>query len=190
MKNSILAMADVLQDVADFVNKCLGPLGSDGFQWSHIRDFLIQLVATLILFIFVKIFLWKPITEIIETRRDAIDLELAEAKESNSVARKYAAELQEKLDTAQQEIKAMIENAENTANVRKEKIINDAKEEAKKRLENVQLEIEQEIAKQKNEIHQTIVDIAFLAAAKIVSKDVNQEEYLTIVNDIIEGEFK
>lgn len=184
-----LSMSEVLEDVADYVNKCLGPLGRNGmqFQWSDLRDILIQLCATLLLFIIIRIFVWKRVTIILETRQAAIDKELVEAKEANRKARLLVSENQDKLEAAQKEIKSMIEKAEKEANARRDEIISGAKAEAERRLDNVELEIQTEISKKNNEIHQQIVDIAMLAAEKIVEHEIDHDKYIDIVNKIIEG---
>ncbi len=183
----ILSMSKILEDVSSFVDKCLGPLGSDGFCWNTLRDIIIQLCATLLLFIIIRIFIWKRVTAILETRRAAIDKELIEAKEANRKARHLVSENQDKLEEAQKEIKAMLEAAEKEANLRRDEIIKDAKDEASRRLDNVEEEIKAEISKKNAEIHQQIVDIAMLAAEKIVEREIDQDKYIDLVNKIIEG---
>lgn len=185
----LLSMSEILDNVTKYVNKCLGPLGRNGmeFQWSDLRDILIQLIATLLLFIVIRIFVWKRITSILETRGAAIDKELIEAKEANRKARMLVSENQDKLDAAQQEIKKMLEKAEKEANIRRDEIITQAKEEAAHRLDNVEKEIASEISKKNAEIHQQIVDIAMLAAEKIVEHEIDHDKYIDVVNKIIEG---
>ena len=80
----------------------------------------------------------------------------------------------------------MLDKAEKDANLRREEIINNAKEEAHRRLVNVEQEIEQEVLQKNAEIHKQIVDIAMLAAEKIVEHEVDQNKYIDIVNKIIE----
>lgn len=183
----ILSMSKILEDVSSYVDKCLGPLGHDGFTWATLRDGLIQICATLLLFIIVRVFIWKRVTAILETRGAAIDKELVEAKEANRKARLLVSENQDKLDQAQAEIKAMLEKAEKEANIRRDEIINQAKAEASRRLDNVEAEIATEISKKNAEIHQQIVDIAMMAAEKIVEHEIDRNKYIDVVNNIIEG---
>jgi F-type H+-transporting ATPase subunit b len=182
----ILSMSEVLENVSEFVDKCLGPLGSSGFDWYVLRDIIIQLCATLILFIVIRVFIWKRVTNILEARRASIDKELVEAKEANRKARLLAAKNEEKLEAAEQEIKAMLDKADKDANLRREEIIQNAKDEAHRRLSNVEDDIQQEILEKNAEIHQQIVDIAMLAAEKIVEHEVDQDKYIDLVNKIIE----
>lgn len=183
----ILSLDDVFQGIAEFVNKCLGPLGSEGFTWNTIRDFIIQICATIILFIFVKHFLWNKVTDLLEQKREAVDSELDKATESKENALKIENELKAELNKAQEEVREMISQAEKEGNQMRESIVNEAKEEAKRRIENAKAEINQEIASKNTEIRKMIVDVAFQAAQKIVSEEIDQDRYLDVVNKIIEG---
>ena len=81
----------------------------------------------------------------------------------------------------------MLDNAEKEANLKKTTIINEAKEEAKRRLDNLEFELEEEKKSMEKEIRQEIVDIAFQAAEKIVGKEINQDKYINVVDDILKG---
>ena len=71
--------------------------------------------------------------------------------------------------------------------LKRDEIINQAKDEARRRMENLKIELEQEKDSMEKEIRQQIVDIAFAAAEKIVSKEINQDKYLEVVDDILKG---
>lgn len=180
-------MDEILKDIAAFVEGCLGPLSGSGDIFSWLRDFAIQLIATLILFLVVRIFLWKPLTEFLEARRDKMDKDLIETEEAKEKAIKLEEELAKKYAEAKAEIAKLLKQAEVEGNLRKEEIIEEAKREAARRLELAKEEIEREIAQQENDIKNQIISIAFLAAEKIVGSEINQEQYLETVAKIIES---
>ena len=153
---------------------------------NYLADIGIQLASTIILFIIIRFLLWKPITRILEARRDAIDKELNEAKQAKEQAVKLEEELILEKKKAQAEIRDLISNAEKEANLRRDEIINQAKEEAKKRLANLQDELAIEKANMQNDIKKEIIDIAFAAAEKIVSKEVDKDKYLDVIDGILE----
>lgn len=181
-----LGISEALESIVSTVEQALGPLAK-GFQigGSDVRDILIQLIATIILFLVVRFFLWKPITNILEKRRETIDKSLEEANTSKENAKQIEAELATELSLAKAQVKELLDKAEKDGNLRRETIINDAKEEARRRLNNLELELEQEKKKMEKEIRQEIVDIAFAAAEKIVAKEINHDKYLDIVDDIL-----
>ena len=57
---------------------------------------LVQLIATLVLFLVVFRFLWKPMTKLLEDRREIIKNDLDEAKEANQNALDIKEQLEQK----------------------------------------------------------------------------------------------
>ena len=111
----------------------------------------------------------------------------AQWKEAKEKALKLETELNAKYDAAKDEIAKLLKQAETDGNLRKEEIIAEAKAEAARRLELAKEEIEREISQQENDIKNQIASIAFLAAEKIVGKEINHEDYLETVTKIIES---
>ncbi|MGM9969875.1 MAG: F0F1 ATP synthase subunit B [Anaeroplasma sp.] len=182
------SIEDALIAISETVKEGLGPLGN-GFQFTltDVVDVSIQLAATIILFVVVRFFFWKPITNILETRRQAIDKSLEDAEIAKKNAIEIEAQLKNELNDAKLRIKEMLDKAEKDANIKREVIINDAKEEARKRLDNLELELEQEKKSMEKQIRQEMVDVAFAAAEKIVAKEINHDKYLDIVDEILKG---
>lgn len=183
-------MEEVLKDISQFVNDCLGPLSGTGNLATWLRDFLIQLCATILLFVVVRVFLWKPITDLLEARRNQMDSELDSAKVHRENAIKLEEELKAKYDEAKNEIAKLLNDAISEGNSAKEAIIRDAKLEAKRRIELANEEIEAEIIQKQNDIKNQIVDIAFMAAEKIVGKEIEKDIYLKEVTNIIDSGLK
>lgn len=180
-------MDEILNKIAEAVNSCLGPLTNMQITGGDVRDLLIQLVATIILFLVIRFFFWKPITNILEKRREAIDEALESAKTSRENAKALEDELANQLEEAKNQIKEMLAKAEKDGNLRRDQIIEDAKAEAKRRLDNLEIELEQEKNSMQKQIKKEIVDIAFLAAEKIVAKEINQDKYMDVVDEILKG---
>lgn len=185
-------IAEALDKIRTTIQETLGPL----YQTSNLTvdrmtqygiDFGIQIGATIILFIVVAIFFWKPITKILEQRREVIDKELTDAQKAKDNAIEIEAELNKQLKEAKEKVKEMLDKAEKDANLKRDEIINQAREEAKRRMDNLKVELEQERSSMEKEIRQEIVEIAFAAAEKIVSKEINQDKYLTVVDEILKG---
>lgn len=181
-------MDEILNKIAEAVNSCLGPLTNMQITGSDVRDLLIQLFATIILFIVVRFFLWKPITNILEKRREAMDSALEQAKNSKESAKLLEEELATELANAKASVRDILAKAEKDGNMRRELIISEAKQEAKNRLENLELELEQEKNSMQKQIRQEIVDIAFTAAEKIVAKEIDQDKYMDVVDEILKGD--
>ncbi len=183
----ISRMNEILEKIAETVNRCLGPLKDLKITGSDVRDLLIQLFATIILFIIVRVFLWKPITHILETRRQAVDKALEDAKEAKDNAKALESELADELSNAKASVQEILAKAEKDGNIRRDQIIAEAKLEAKQRLENLEIELEQEKNNMQKQIRKEIIDIAFAAAEKIVAKEIDQDKYMDVVDEILKG---
>jgi len=186
-------MKEILEEVNRFVNGALGPiLGAKGsYDWGEwIRDFLVQFIAFIILIIIIRLFLWKPLTAYLAKKAEATDQALLEANQIKASNQALNDELQARLDNATNEIREMLSKASLEGQRKREEIINEAKEEARRRIELAEEQIELEIKRQKEDIKQEIVDIAFLAASKIAEEEVDRKKYLHLVENIIESGLK
>ena len=183
-----LDLADALTEITNLVKRSLGPLGNGlVFTLDFAVDFGIQLASTIILFVVIAIFFWKPITHILEARRDKIDQELKEAEEAKANAVAIEKNLQQELNDAKAKIKDMLTKAEKDANIKREEIINQARMDAKNRMDNLEIELENEKKNMENKIRKEIVEVAFAAAEKIVSREIERDKYLDVVDNILKG---
>jgi len=205
----ILSMADKLNDAVNAITEAVtginqetGAFNSGGLgpitmlndseelaanSLTFAVDFGIQICATILLFIAIRFLFWKPITKILEERKALIDKNLDDAKAAKANALELEGKLNDELEEARIKIKQMLDDAEKQGNIRREEIIKEAKEEARLRLENLDTELEQEKKNMSNEIKKEIIDIAFMAAEKIVAKEIDQAKYLDVVDDILKG---
>lgn len=95
---------------------------------------LIQLSALLILFIVVKIFLWKPITNYLEKKREVMVSNLTEAAKNKEESERLLKNAQIEYETAKKESKKIIKDAIDIAEKEKEDILLKAKDLADKRV--------------------------------------------------------
>ncbi len=185
-------MEEVLSDINNFVNQCLGFLGAQPASgevsdfMSNVITILMQLAATGLMFLVVKHFLWNKVTKLIEGRQELINNELKEAQEAKSKALELALSTDKEFQAAKDEAKKMITDAVKEGNLQRDKIISDAKDEAKRRLNNADEEMKLEIEKSKKEIKDAIVDVAFAAAEKIVKAEIDRRKHQDIVKEFIE----
>ena len=115
-----LSLADRLSQAAvsiqQTIEEGLGPISllSDSEQLkanalNFAIDFGIQIASTVILFAVIAIFFWKPITKILEERRNQIDKDLKDAEVAKANAIEIEANLQKELAEAKAKIKEYME---------------------------------------------------------------------------------
>ena len=180
-----LGITEALDAIIEAIREGLGPVIDLTLTGAHVRDIIVQMSATILLFVVVRFFFWKPVTEFLEERRKGIDADLDKAKESLENAKELEEKMNEEMALAKTKIKTLLEAAERDGNEKRTEIIESAKAEAKRRKEALENELEYEKTKMNNEIKQEIVEIAFAAAEKIVAKEINKDKYLDIVEEIL-----
>ena len=77
-----LGITEALDAIIEAIKEGLGPVTSLTLTGAHIRDIIVQMSATILLFVIVRFFFWKPITNFLEERRKAIDENLDKSSES------------------------------------------------------------------------------------------------------------
>ena len=179
---NILPFLDVADSMRDLVSRGL-ELFTD--TDNGLTSIIIQLCATLILFLVVRFCLWDKVTKIIEERnqksQEAFDA-LNQAK-IDAVAIHDKAE--EDIKQAKIEANNIIEKAKEKGNLEAEEIINKAEEEANRKLEKAKEEIESEVKKASDDIKKEIVDTAYLLAEKIINEEIDREKHEKIVSEFL-----
>ena len=94
-----------------------------------IQNLVLQLTSTLILFLIVRHFLYKPATELLAARSDKVYEEMAETKKQKEEAEATKREYEARLDQAKEESRTIVENAKQRGEQLKDEIIQEAKAE-------------------------------------------------------------
>lgn len=148
-------------------------------------DALAVFLAFIILLIVVFYFAYKPVKKLIQKRRDYVEGKLRNAENSEKEALQKVEEAQLELKKSRQEALVIVEQAKVDADQERQRIHAKAKEEADQEVLRAKQEIEQEIEKSKDEIHSQIVDVAFDASKKVLSREVNQKDNEKLINEFI-----
>lgn len=173
-------MNEVFEKLANSINEGLNSVFTD---W---QATILQFISTIILFVIIRRFFWKPITDFLEQKQLAVNESLEHAKSMS----KEAAEVKNQAELDYQVLKLETEELRDRlvldANNQKLIIIKEAKDEARMRLQQVERDIEFEIQEANQEIKNTIKEVAFSAAEKIVRKEINQSIHQKLLDEIIE----
>ncbi len=163
-------------------------LGLVQFDWTLV----FQIGNTLILFLFLKKFLFKPVSEFISAREQEISDMYKDAENKNNEAESIKVEYLEKINQADEEGRKIVKDASIRAEQRASEIINEAKVESSSIMDKTKLDIERERVKAINDLKDDISDIAILAASKVLQKDIDKNEQKDLIEKFIDevGEVK
>ena len=144
---------------------------------------LFTVINLLILFVLMRIFLYKPVQKIIAARQAEADKQFDEAAAKQSEAEELKTKYEAVLSDAENEKKKVVAEARKTADEEYQRIVTDAHKTAS------QIKDEAEAISQKEQIlkkaEKEIADMVVDAAAKVVgsnSADTNAALYDTFLN--------
>lgn len=145
-----------------------------------------------ILVVGLKVFLYKPVCNMLDSRKEEVANNLNSAEEAKLEAQKLRDEYAAQIQNARNEAQDIINQAAKIGEQTKADIVNEAREEAARLTAKAQDEIAREKTEALNEIRNEIADLAVLAASKVVGKTINVADHQNMVNNFVKevGEAK
>lgn len=147
---------------------------------------IVQLLSTLIIFLAVKKWLWKPVKNILAKRSDAMQSSLDNAFKQNEEASQNLAKAKAELDSARNSSKEIIDSARLEASNLKQEIINDANKQAQTKLEEADKRIESARKEMQNELHDEIVGVAMAAVEKLLEEKATSKDDQKAIEKFVE----
>ena len=171
--------------LAQDIGELIGDVSAKIFP--NIGSLVVQLLATAIMVFVVVKFFWKPIKSNIDTRREYIKKNIDEAGRLNEEAQVNLDNSNKKIKDANVEARRIKENAEAEALLARQKILSKAEEEASNKIKVAEEQIIKEREEAKQEIRDEIINVAMMAASKIVEREISKEDNEKLVNDFLDN---
>jgi F-type H+-transporting ATPase subunit b len=146
---------------------------------------LFTLVNTVVLFLVMKKFLFKPVMKMIADRQQEIDDLYADAGKAKEEAQQLESEYKQKLSAAQETSDRLVKEAMARGQSREEEIIRQANLEADAIRTKASADIAQEKKKAINEAKDEISVIAMAVASKVVGRELNEADQAGLVDSFI-----
>ena len=144
-------------------------------------------INLLILYLFLKKLLFKPLKDMIDSRQKEIDGMYSDAESAAASAEAMKQEYEEKLQAANEESEEILKRAVRRAQLREEEILRDADAKAQRVLERAEEEIELEKKRAINEVKDEVSGIAIEIASAVIARDVDKREHEAMIDDFIKN---
>lgn len=146
----------------------------------------------IILVIGLRVFLYKPVCNMLDSRKKEVVDNLNYAESAKLEAQKLRDDYASQIQNARNEAQDIINQASKIGEQTKADIINEAREEAARLTAKAQAEIAREKSEALNEIRNEIADLAVLAASKVVGKTIDAADHREMVDNFVKevGEAK
>jgi F-type H+-transporting ATPase subunit b len=145
---------------------------------------------TIIVFVILLVVLWKfilkPVNNVISKRQTEIQESIDHADKQKEDAKKYLEEQKIQLDEAKKEARRIIEESKAAAIKVKDEIEEKAQEKSKIIIENALSEINSEKERSIAEVKNKMVDLAMVAAEKIILKTLSEEEHKKLIEETLQ----
>ncbi len=147
--------------------------------------FIIQIINLFIQVFLIKKFLFKPINEILEKRRNLADKEIKDAREAKDEADSLKVQYESSLTNAHAEAAQIVSDAQKEAQKKADTLVREAQEQAADIKAKATADIEQEKKKVMNEAKDEIGSIAMDIAGKVVEKEINEADHKKLIDEFI-----
>lgn len=146
----------------------------------------ITLVSFFILFLILRKFLHKPVTDFIQKRQDDIETDIREAKALKQEAIDIKADYEGRIEKAKLEGQEIIESSRVRASELEKTMLEEARVEAATVMERARKEIAREKEKAYEDVKKSAGEMAILIASKIMEKDIELENQNMLIDKFID----
>ena len=144
-----------------------------------------QLLATTVLFLIVRFKFWHIVTNIIESRQNAVQEELDKAEAAKVSVEQASILAKDEINNARETANNIIQQARIVSEAEKQKMIEEAKQQIEADKAKALNEIAQNEKELRKNIQQEIVDVAYLLADKMVSKQMDEQANKAVVDEFL-----
>lgn len=142
----------------------------------------------LILFVLLRIFLFKPINKIMDDRTQSIQKDIDDAAKAKEEAESLKQQYADSIGEAKEEAGRILREAHEAAENERAVILNRSHEEADKIVSAAGESIENERRRVIQQAHAQIADLAIEAASKVVSANLDDEKNRKLVDEFLAAE--
>ena len=159
----------------------------EGFLSIDLGTILFTLANTLILFLGLKHFLFKPVNKILEERQTAVDQTLKDAEDARERAEAAETAYNQRIEQAKEETAEMMRSATRRAQKRSDEIIAQAKADAAGIMQQNAEELEREKRRAEHELRGEVSGLAVMVAEKVVGREINPADHARLIDEFIDS---
>lgn len=141
----------------------------------------------LVLYLFLKKILFKPMKKMIDERQKEVDDMYKNAEDAEVQAKEMKASYEEKLSRAEIESEEILKTAVRRAQLKEEEILRDAQDEASRICERAHEEIALEKKRALSEVKDEVSGMAVEIAGAIIGREVSEKEHADFIDSFIEN---
>ncbi|WMJ79673.1 F0F1 ATP synthase subunit B [Clostridium sp. MB40-C1] len=151
----------------------------------NIRIIIYTLINFGLLYLILKHFLFKPVNDTIDSRKNEIESNIKKAEEDKKQAEIFKVESEKEIREAKVQGKEIVQQYKLKAEKVSEEIISEAHIEAEKIMERSNKEIERQKEKAEDDIKQNAISLAIQLSSKVLEETIDEEKHRQLIQDFI-----
>ncbi len=158
----------------------------EGFLGLTLPSFIGQLINFLILLGLLTFFGYKPIRRMLDERANRIKKSMEQAEATKQEYDRARVEVEKRISKARDEGQSIVGQSEQAGERIKEEARQGARKEAQAIVDRTREELERDRDKIVDELRKEFVDMAILAAEKVISETLDKEKHRQIIEKTLE----
>ena len=156
------------------------------FVYINWWNIVVTICNTLITFLIIKKFLFKPVKKMLAAREEEVQGMYGAAEKTQAEAEQMRREYTERLAKAKEEAAEIVGSATRRATVRSEEILKESSQQAVAMMKKAENTIEQERKKAMNELKDEVASLSVMIASKVVERDVKEADHERFIEEFID----
>ena len=146
---------------------------------------LAQIVDFIILLVFLRLVVYKPLAKVLQDRQDYIENNVAAAEKERQAAEQLKAGYEAEMRRAREQAQEIIQKAAKVGEEQAAEILENAKKEAARLKESALAEIQREKDKAMAELRDQVASLSVLVAGKIIGQKITDDIQHGMVQEFI-----
>ena len=156
------------------------------FVYINWWNIVVTICNTLITFLIIKKFLFKPVKKMLAAREEEVQGMYGAAEKTQAEAEQMRREYTERLAKAKEEAAEIVGSATRRATVRSEEILKESSQQAAAMMKKAENTIEQERKKAMNELKDEVASLSVMIASRVVERDVKEADHERFIEEFID----
>jgi len=149
----------------------------------HPEDVIISLINITVLFILLRIILWKHVIRFLAERKNRVQGEIDDAEKRRLEAESLHSEYREKLDGAEAKGQELIKQSQQKAGEEADRILSETRDKAKEMITEAEARIEEEKQQALEAAQLDITGLATQMASRILEREISAQDNKNVVDE-------
>jgi len=149
----------------------------------HPEDVIISLINIVVLFVLLRLILWKHVIRFLAARKERVQSELDEVEKRRLAAEELHSDYDKKIGAIEERGREMIRESQQKANDESERILKETRDKAKEIITEAELRIAEEKEQALENSRADVTQLATEMAARILEREVSAEDSAHVVDE-------